>query len=1037
MSLNIITSKNLQTGFENMLLTLKKHHLTEHNIIVVPDKFSLNAEQLLLEVLNINVSFNIEVLSFTKLANIVLERQLKTKKIINKQISMLILSDVIEANKDNLNYFKNVNLIDGFCEDIYNLISQIQTSDFSMDNFKQFDEIEKFKDIKLIYEKYLEALKDERVDASKKFEFFIEEASKSEFIKNSNFFFGMFYSLTPQMLKMVKTIIRQSKTTYFACINNNTSLNRKLYFNDLFESLEKISKSLNKELKIENVKENLKPEFAHLESRCFLPVKARYNLNDDSIKLVECENIEGEIRNCLAEIKYDIISKNLQYNDIAICCANLEQYSSLLKKQLKNFEFTAFIDEEQKLENLSFIKFILNLSNIVEDETISNILVALKSEFVQISEKTKNAFEDFILKYNLDEKTIYSNFSNFSKDEDYEEYLSVYNEFLVPLKNYISLQKKCEVSHEYFKNIRDFLTLMNVEETIDVMVKKFEKLDLLKSKQYSQLIDKVEEIFTNLETYLENNFTLKRANYFLKMLFSTNAVLTPPICVDSIFVGDLYNSYFRKYKVIYFLGCTNLNMPKTNIDSSLILEEENENFKLNLEPKIQDVNRLNKFKCFTTLFNACEKIYLSYPKISGNGINFKSSFIVEIQKLFSKHNEPLLINKPDIENLQYLQDNQIVDLIGLTCCNIKDIETEYLKSDGHYKTTLLEILKHLNYSDDESSFIDLENLKIEKLSVSKLEDYFNCPRKFMLKHIANLRQKDSLKLELKTIGNIMHECIKYFSESLNKIKEDEVTRTAIKIFDKVLKEEKYLYLTYQSENLILIETLKNEFVKFCNNYFLQQKNSDYKNALNEFCFNGKIGSYDFKGIADRIDVFENNFIVVDYKTGSTKFNYSDVYTGKKIQLCLYALFLEKVLDKKCSGIFYLNLNDNFKKDLSSQNLMQGLIVNENNNLYKLDNSMTSNKGNFKSEFFDFSKKLLINSKELDNLKTYCFDKAKDAISDIESQKFDESPLKTTGQMSEICDYCEFNTICLNKKFRYSNSKTNEIEMIGIMKDEKN
>lgn len=1034
MAINFITSKTLQTGFENMLLKIKHNYLHEHNVIVVPDKFSLNAEQLMFEKLDIKVAFNIEVLSFTKLANIVLEKTLKNKKIINKQISMLILSDVINENIDKFVYFKNVNLIDGFCEAIFNLISQVQTSDFEIASFKQFDEIDKFKDIKLIYEKYLEALKDEKVDASKKFELFIKEVKNSDYIKNSNFFFGMFYTLTPQMLKMTKEICKYSKNLCFSCVNNVTSLNKNLYFNDLYENLIKITKSLNKTYVVEIAKEELKPHFSHLINRFSLSCKTKFNLEDDSIKLVECKDIETEVRNCLSEIKYDLITKKVELNDIAICCTNLEQYSKVLNNQLKKFNLSAFIDEEKKLENLSFIKFVTNLANIVEYENIANYLVLLKSEFVLIDDKNKIEFEDFILKYNFSEKNIFTNLNGFKKDEKYQSFEIVSNEFLLPLKTYIEKQRKCNNSREYFKNFEDFLTSLNVEETLQIMTKKYETTDLLKSKQCSQLLSKVYEIFDNIQIYLEKNFTIKRANYFLKLMFSTNAVLTPPICVDSIFVGDLYNSYFHKYKIIYFLGCTNSNMPKLNIDSSLILEEENEQFNFNLEPKIKDVNRLNKFKCFINLFNATEKIYLSFPKIGNKGLNFISSIMLEIQKLFSKYGEVIKINKSDLDNLQYLKENQIVDYMGLISNNINEIETEYLKAEGNYRNVLLEILKHLDYKDAPCQFVDT-TLKVNKLSVSKLEDYFNCPRKFMLKHIVNLRENDSLKLELRTVGNIMHEAIKEFSSKLLIANDKNIVEISSSIFENLVNSEKYFYLKHQPENLILLETLKLEFIKFCKNFYLEQQASQFKNAYNEFAFKGKVGSYTFNGIVDRVDIFEDSFIVIDYKTGSTKFNFGDVYTGKKIQLSLYALFLEEILNKKCAGIFYLNLNDNFKKDIKQQNLMQGVVVNKDNNIYKLDNTIIEEKENLISNYFDFSKKYQINQKEFESLTNYCKNLAENAILKIEAQEFNESPLKVIGQMSDICDYCEFNTICLNKETRNVNTKNIENEMIRIMKNE--
>ena len=70
-----------------------------------------------------------------------------------------------------------------------------------------------------------------------------------------------------------------------------------------------------------------------------------------------------------------------------------------------------------------------------------------------------------------------------------------------------------------------------------------------------------------------------------------------------------------------------------------------------------------------------------------------------------------------------------------------------------------------------------------------------------------------------------------------------------------------------------------------------RRNVKYKfdNVLN-------IAGVDIKGFVDRIDVKDDGFVIVDYKTGDNQFkNYNDVYSGKKLQLIVYANAIEKKL----------------------------------------------------------------------------------------------------------------------------------------------
>ena len=718
MKLNIIASKTLIDSFNGLLRNVKSNFFNEKNIIIVPDKFSLNAENMLFDALNIGASFNVEVLSFSKLANIVLSEKLQNLNIINKQISILIISEIIDENKDKLLYFKNIDNIMGIYSDLFNLIAQMQSSNFSSDKIKI--EKDKFKDVKLIYSLYLEKLAETNIDASKKFELLINEIENSSYIKNANIHFGYFYTLTPQMQKIVKNLVKHAKTCNFACISNTKTENNRVFVNSVFENLMDISKSLNIKAEINNV-EN-KSKFNFLLDNMFAYNRNRASFRKDDLKLVECLTIDNEVRNCLSEIKYDILSKNIRYNDIAILTTDSTTYFPILKKHFKNFNFPYFLDTDSKLSETSVGKFILNVLNLIANFNIQNLMLVLKSEFIGEDENLKREFERFVFKYNIKDNNLIINQNQFLKDGLYESYNVIFQNVLAKLYDYSLKCENYKNTREFFDGFNKLLKNFNISETIKEKIEFYSNNnDILKVKQYLQLENKILEVFENIEKYLQTSFSLKKVCYFVDILFSSLAVSTPPISVDSIFVGDIYNSYFKNYKNLYILGASNSLMPLVQTDKGLVADDEIEKLKLNLEPKISDINKLNFFKCFIGLFNAEEKIYLSYAMSGAGGkVNFKSNLIKEIERLTD-----IKTIKGESENYQFIEDkNDTLKLLALANNHAKDFEREfYLNESESYKRLLKEILLHLNFVLSEKKLMILmKNLHFQIYLFLKLKN---------------------------------------------------------------------------------------------------------------------------------------------------------------------------------------------------------------------------------------------------------------------------------------------------------------------------
>ena len=109
MQYNLLISNTYQDAFERVLNKLKTVSLNSSeasHFLIVPDRFSLSAEKSIFEVLNIDSTFNIDVITFSKFASKVLNKQMAFEKVLTKQSAVMLTTKIILNNQNELKAFK-------------------------------------------------------------------------------------------------------------------------------------------------------------------------------------------------------------------------------------------------------------------------------------------------------------------------------------------------------------------------------------------------------------------------------------------------------------------------------------------------------------------------------------------------------------------------------------------------------------------------------------------------------------------------------------------------------------------------------------------------------------------------------------------------------------------------------------------------------------------------------------------------------------------------------------------------------------------
>ena len=167
MKLNLYHAALNSISADKLIESLKDRDRSQKHIIITPDKSSLYYERRLFSILSEESFFDITTTTLSRFANKVVG---KSNNILSKQGGILIIKRILLENKNSLVSFNKSSELIGFAGTLFDTICMFKSCNISP---SQIDEVEnrtlnnKLKDIKLIYEKYEEYLKEEYTDKLK------------------------------------------------------------------------------------------------------------------------------------------------------------------------------------------------------------------------------------------------------------------------------------------------------------------------------------------------------------------------------------------------------------------------------------------------------------------------------------------------------------------------------------------------------------------------------------------------------------------------------------------------------------------------------------------------------------------------------------------------------------------------------------------------------------------------------------------------------------------------------------------------------
>lgn len=987
--------------------------------------------------------FGVEVLTFKRYI------KLKGKKaeILSKEACVMLIRKILNELEKELKCFSVNTYRPNLALNIYETLSQLESAKVTpkiLMSLISEDRINlalknKINDLYLIYQKYNDYLNNNGYLDSNGYLSLIPSVIKcDENIKGAQIILSGYNSLTKQRADIIDAFNKITDDLSIVIISNETS---EIYTNEMLIKIKEVYKNvaiipsasvLNKEAEhIKNVLYNPK-----IFSKNFEPIKS------ERVCVYEAVSPNTEVGLIAKEILSEV-RKGKRFKNVAVAVGNLPVYAPIIEKTFAEYDIPYYIDKPTTLLQHPISSYILNYLDLVKKGfSVSDFLRFISSPLLNNDKELLDGLCNYVLKNALTRKNIKETFTY--KDKNLEKYESIR-----------SLVYSCYQAGEKAKTVNDFITAVNYTLLATNAYHNLEKLGKFmlergesKIKEINDKVpEKIENILNEMSLVLGDT---KISALDFKCVFVSGVtgaeIEVIPLFNDAVFVGMINDVKIKNVDVLYFIGL-NGDIPNSKSDTAFLNDTDLlklDEFKVIVEPKIKIVNKRERENVGTGLLAFNEKLVLSYSvnSIGGDEI-VKSEIITYILKAFQldaikqsklnslkihesgEYNEKLLsgftsektalkeiMTKTNGYNLENPEMRKVVSLYYQA---LESLGLEEYKENADNLFSNANKEKQLNVDENEY-FLN------NNTSASALESYFKCPYYAYANNLLKLKEVENGNLKVYETGTALHTIIEDYVKNIEKVSDEKSSNLLVEdLFNNLLSDENYSRYLNKSLYKYTFKNLEKEGKRVCYELYKGLNKSKFKPFKEELEFgensefkpiilNANNGEYKIRGKIDRVDKYENNLRIIDYKTGKIDSSDSKFYTGRKLQLYLYLnVFLDKGYNPV--GSYYFPVHNKFAKSTEKNYVMRGKTVWDDDIISATDADLLE-KGQsdlvsikIKKDGKPYAYAEVLTKEEMDSYLRYAIKVSENAVNEMNTGFIKATPYK------DECEYCKYGGMC--------------------------
>ena len=1053
--LTLYTARTVREGADKVLSDISKQD--GRHVVIVPDPFTLAVETAVAERLGEKGVFDVEVMSFARLAAVTLGTQIK--KCLSPAGSVMLMEKVIRSHEAELEHFARAARKAGFAAEMYAAITALRNSGVEPDRLREAADglmgylAKKTREIALLYSAYLEELTKNHADSTTRLESLVEAIEHPErFSRPLGFSFGdvRFHvidhvDLNYKQRQVVLALAKHARSVDVAVAVPNGADNARV-FPSLASDLEKMAAGL--PLEKVPVPLGLTGDRARIANELFA---YSYSKGDptDVVSLVSAKDMTEEVTFLATEITRLVRGEGLRYADVAVITPSFSEYLPFIERIFPYYDIPFFADARYPLSETSLFLHVMRALRIVEkrgEQTQERAFVT-HPFFTRVSVTDKAAFCDYLDKAGVTYRDPCSPFTLFDEDplfpqanvvlaalaEELDPLLSLPNEAEVSL--YTERIKTFLVSNDYAARLTDYAASLTGGASASAKAAVAKQAEILRRSLPAlvELLDTMREI--------RGTDVVSLADLLVALTAGAGQVKLAalPVSLDSVYFANVEQAMYAPIKRLFVIGAEETLFPLEKVKDGIIGPPEygawqSTNVEIKVENTGKEELKASKFHVLQLLLRA-EKTTLSHV-----GGKLASPCIGQLSVMFATKEKPcakLLCGEEYTAEVliptETVAGNMLVEYAR------KEKEGLLTPVDGAF----YEVLADLVADDAPSPSAAEERLSAERaeevffrkktVDKSELESYFYCPFVHFVRYGLGAKEKEVAERDARDVGNLAHDCMEIFVRDhvmrrpKGAIDGDEADRIAREIAAKLVEDKPRYQAIKEREGA---RVMAREIAR-CGKVAVRVKDQIYASAFEPRFFERSFGSTGgvnafprtlrldglrFKGRMDRVDVLSDRrtddgreFVsVLDYKTGSNAVTAEELYMGSKVQLPLYLEVLAASGYEPVAAL-YASLKENLKGDV----YLVGPKNGEKGVTADLDESILDGKSSYTGMEIKNGApegKLLLSDEVFRAIRSYVLMLTEQAIREIRSGCVAPSPLVFRSDRSP-CKECKERNVC--------------------------
>lgn len=823
------------------------------------------------------------------------------------------------------------------------------------------------------------------------------------------------------------------------------------------------------------------PELSHLEKHLFRYPVIPYEGETTRIHLMEASTPKEEVRQTCIEI-YRLLygdRAGLHFRDIAVVTGSMETYGNDIEEEFARFGIPVYMDQTRGILFHPFTEYIRSALQIVlQDFGRDAVFHYFRTGLCGFEREDIDRLENYVRRFGIRGKKQWGSLFVYKEEEGEEGIASLacYNGMREKLMEQLSpLLVSRQTAGELVHGLYDFLVKNELQQKLARFEAKFQaEGEPAKAKEYGQIYGLVIDLLDQIEGLLkEEPMTFREFAEILDSGFAEITVGTIPQNVDRVVIGDIERTRLKQVRVLFFLGINDGNIPKGTGGGGIISDIDREFLQESgweLAPTPRQQMYIQRLYLYLNMTKPSEKLYLSYAKIGKDGKSKRPAYLVDtMQKLFPG----LVIQSPELFPMEEQLSNG-ADGIWFFTELLREYAAGRLEETEKRKlfTFFRSYYDHPDWRAQVGRLIDTAFYyyresplsgqvttalygTVLQNSVSRLEKYAACAYAHFLQYGLALKERGEYGFEDVDMGNVFHGVLELFAEKLAEYGYtwfDFPREAGEKMLDEAIEAyavtygETILYSSARNQHLlkrirrILFRTVRTLQAQLRKGSFLPEHFEMSFSMLEDLdAVNIALTGQEkmkLRGRIDRIDTCEEEDVVyvkvIDYKSGSRKFDLAALYYGLQLQLVVYMNAAVEIEQKKHPGkkvvpaaMLYYHIADPViengqaltPEELNRKILQElkttGIVNSDDRAVSLLDREFTG-----KSDILPVERKKdgsfsayssVISEEDLVTVSGYVNQKIRELGTGILGGNIAVNPCEQNGNSS--CTYCAYRSIC--------------------------